>query len=49
VPAQSRSHIVFVVIVAVIIPIVIMAAEFERDARGHGKRQSIVNTAGGGE
>jgi len=37
------------VIVAVIIPIVIMAAEFERAAREHDKRQSIVNTAGGGE
>jgi hypothetical protein len=37
------------VIVAVIIPIVIMAAEFERAAREHGKRHSILNTAGGGE
>ena len=36
-------------IVAVIIPIVIMAAEFERAAWGHGERQSIVNSAGGRE
>jgi hypothetical protein len=41
-PGRSRFHIVFAVIVAAVIPIVIMAAEFERDALEHAARYGAM-------
>ena len=44
-PGRSRFHIVFAAIVGVIIPLVIAAATFERDALGNAARYSLMISA----